>query len=69
MACAHERIKSVNCVLFCDICGEKLPDGWLMNKESPKAPEAAKPAKEPEKTTSEKAPTATRKRTTKKGGK
>ena len=69
MACAHERIKSVNCVLFCDICGEKLPDGFFTDKVLSKEPEALKPAKEPEKTTSEKAPTATRKRTTKKGGK
>lgn len=28
MACKHERIKSVNCVLFCIDCGEKLPQGY-----------------------------------------
>ena len=69
MACAHGRIKSVNCVLFCDICGEKLPDGFFTDKESHKEPEALKPAEKPQETTSEKAPTATKKRTTKKGGK
>ena len=69
MACAHERIKSVNCVLFCDICGEKLPEGFLTDNEPPVTPETAEPAKNAKETTSEKAPTATKKRTTKKGGK
>ena len=69
MACAHERIKSVNCVLYCDICGEKLPAGWLTDNEPSAKPEAAEPAKNAKETTSEKAPTATKKRTTKKGGK
>ena len=40
MACKHERIKSVNCVLYCDICGEKLPADWLTGKTTP-APEQA----------------------------
>ena len=26
MNCTHERIKSVNCVKYCMICGQKLPD-------------------------------------------
>lgn len=26
MNCTHERIKSVNCVKYCLICGQKLPD-------------------------------------------
>ena len=26
MNCKHERIKSVNCVKYCMICGQKLPD-------------------------------------------
>lgn len=33
MSCKHERIKSVNCVLFCDICGEKLPAEYLTGKQ------------------------------------
>jgi len=66
MACTHERIKSVNCVLFCDICGAELPAGWFTDHS---APEAAEPAKEPQETKPKKAPTATKTRTTKKGGK
>lgn len=46
MACKHERIKSVNCVLFCDICGEKLPDGFVPGKSTP-APDTG--VKQPEK--------------------
>ena len=69
MACAHERIRSVNCVLFCDICGEKLPEGFLTDNEPSVTPEAAELAKNAKETTSEKAPTATKKRTTKKGAK
>ena len=46
MACNHERIKSVNCVLFCDICGEKLPAGFVPGKSSP---EPVKAAESPEK--------------------
>lgn len=62
MACKHERIKSVNCVLFCDICGAKLPDGWFTDHPEPTVPEAVKPAeKEPE--------TATKKTTRKRGTK
>lgn len=34
MACKHERIKSVNCVLFCIDCGEKLPSDAL-NGQTP----------------------------------
>ena len=67
MGCTHERIKSVNCVLFCDICGVQVPSGWIADKMSAPKPEAVKPAEKPQETTSEKAPTATRKRTTKKG--
>ena len=32
MACKHERIKSVNCVIYCDVCGEKLPVDYLVAK-------------------------------------
>lgn len=69
MACTHERIKSVNCVLFCDICGAELPAGWFTDNPEPKAPEAAESAKEPQETKPKKAPTATKAKTTKKGGK
>ena len=58
MACTHERIKSVNCVLYCDICGQKLPDGFFTDHPEPKAPEAVKPA--------EKAPETAKKSTRKK---
>ena len=62
MACNHEQIKSVNCVLFCLKCGEKLPADFMMKKDTPAAPEAAEMPAEPQKA-------ATRKRTTRKGGK
>ena len=42
MGCTHERIKSVNCVLFCDICGEKLPAGWFTDKNTPAQDKAVK---------------------------
>ena len=32
MACNHERIKSVNCVIYCADCGEKLPIDYLVGK-------------------------------------
>lgn len=58
MACKHERIKSVNCVIYCEICGEKLPVDYLVGKsriaeqkaaETPvKAEETAEPEKKPE---------------------
>lgn len=44
MACKHERIKSVNCEIFCDICGEKLPIDYLVGKDRIAAQKAAKPA-------------------------
>ena len=69
MACAHERIKSVNCVLFCDICGEKLPNDYLVGKSRIADQKAAETATEPQETKPKKAPTATKTRTTKKGGK
>lgn len=28
MACEHKNIKSVNCVLYCIDCGERLPDDF-----------------------------------------
>lgn len=46
MACKHERIKSVNCVIFCDICGEKLPVDYLVGKDRIAAQKAAETAPE-----------------------
>lgn len=60
MACAHKRIKSVNCVLFCDICGEKLPADFLTVKQSPATGQAAEAAEKPQETP--------KKRTTRKKG-
>lgn len=33
MTCEHKRIKSVNCRIFCDICGEELPIDYLIGKD------------------------------------
>ena len=69
MSCNHERIKSVNCVIYCDICGEKLPIDYLVGKSRIADQKAAEAAKEPQETEEPKeAPKAT-KRTTRKGGK
>ena len=46
MACKHERIKSVNCVIYCDICGEKLPIDYLVGKDRIAEQKAAEPAPE-----------------------
>ena len=48
MACNHERIKSVNCVIYCDICGEKLPIDYLVGKDRIKEQTAAEPAEKPQ---------------------
>lgn len=40
MACNHERIKCVNCVKSCLICGEILPADFLPGKSKPKAEKA-----------------------------
>ena len=63
MNCKHERIKSVNCEIFCLECGEKLPIDYLVGKEriaeqNKAAETAAEPKEAPRKKT-----------TTKKGGK
>lgn len=50
MACAHERIKSVNCVIFCDICGAQLPIDYLVGKDRIANQEAAEPAEKPQET-------------------
>lgn len=53
MACKHERIKSVNCHIFCDLCGEELPIDYLVAKDRIKAQNAEEKAAEetPKKTT------------------
>ena len=61
MACKHERIKSVNCEIFCMDCGAKLPIDYLVGKEriaQQKKAEEPKPEEAPK-----------TKKTTKKGGK
>ena len=45
MACTHERIKSVNCRIFCDICGAEMTVDDLMGKHKT---EPAKAAETPE---------------------
>ena len=42
MVCKHKRVKSVNCMLFCMDCGERLPDDFFRQKNA--ANNAAKPA-------------------------
>ena len=54
MGCNHERIKSVNCVIFCDICGEKLPIDYLVGKTRIADQKAAETPAEPVKKTSRK---------------
>lgn len=61
MACTHERIKSVNCILFCDICGEKLPADFFAMKKPKKEEKAAETPVEPQETATKK--TARRKGT------
>ena len=68
MSCNHERIKSVNCVIYCDICGEKLPIDYLVGKSRIADQKAAETAEKPQETTTKEAPKAKR-TTTKKGGK
>lgn len=46
MACKHERIKSVNCHIFCDLCGEELPIDYLVAKDRIKEQNAADAAAE-----------------------
>ena len=67
--CKHERIKSVNCVIYCDICGAKLPIDYLVGKDRIAAQNAAKPAEKPQETKPNEAPKEPKKRTTKKGAK
>ncbi len=32
MGCTHDRIKSVNCRIFCVLCGAELPAEYLTGK-------------------------------------
>ena len=48
MSCKHERIKSVNCEIFCMDCNEKLPIDYLVGKERIAAQKVAEKAAEPE---------------------
>lgn len=49
--CEHKRIKSVNCHIFCDICGEELPIDYLVGKSRIAEQKAAETPKEPQETT------------------
>lgn len=67
--CEHKRIKSVNCHIFCDICGEELPIDYLVGKSRIAEQKAAETPKEPQKDDEPKEAPKVTKRTTKKGGK
>lgn len=51
MECNHGRIKSVNCRIFCDICGVELPADFVPGKCSTTPKQAAEMPAEPQKTT------------------
>lgn len=46
MTCKHEKLKSVNCHIYCQICGEELPIDYLVGKDRIKAQEASETAVE-----------------------
>lgn len=76
MTCNHEHIKSVNCEIFCMMCGAKLPIDYLVGKERiAEQNKAAKPAEAPAEESKEepkeepKEAPKTTKKTTKKGAK
>ena len=50
MECNHGRIKSVNCRIFCDICGVELPADYVPGKSSPAPDNAAETPKEGQET-------------------
>lgn len=60
MACNHERIKSVNCVISCVLCGEILPADFLTGKHPH---EGQKAAETPENAVKTEAKKTTRKKT------
>jgi hypothetical protein len=50
MACNHERIKSVNCVIYCCDCGAELPIDYRVGRERIEQQKAAEqPAEQPKK--------------------
>ena len=51
MACTHERIKSVNCRIFCDICGAELSLEYLTKKHTSADEQPAEGQETPKKTT------------------
>ena len=62
MSCEHKRIKSVNCVIYCADCGEKLPVDYLVGKSRIEEQKAAETPENPVKTETKK---TTRKKVTK----
>ena len=61
MACTHERIKCVNCVKYCIVCGAELPADFTQGKDAHKKDEAVKTPENGQKTAT--------KRTSRKGAK
>ena len=51
MTCTHERIKSVNCRIFCVLCGAELPAEFLTRKNTGEKEQPAKAQETPKKTT------------------
>lgn len=62
MACKHERIKSVNCRIYCTLCGAELPVDYLVGKSRIAEQKAAETPENPVKTETKK---TTRKKVTK----
>ena len=62
MSCEHKRIMSVNCVIYCAECGEKLPVDYLVGKSRIAEQKAAETPEMPVKTETKK---TTRKKVTK----
>ena len=48
MSCEHKRLKSVNCVIYCAECGEKLPVDYLVGKSRIAEQKAAETPAEPQ---------------------
>ena len=54
MACEHKQIKSVNCVIYCAICGKELPIDYLVGKDKVNEQKAAETAEKPQETATKK---------------